>query len=293
MVLTADTLIEAISQLPQEAQRQPAYRAHWVFKYIVTHFLGVEWFHRFAMPDGDQKSYLFPNFDIPDGNKQYTVRLHFLADLLFNLQDVEGFDRCLVPLRHGNIEPTMAELAIGMLLKQQGYRFRFVEPVGKIGEDFDLVLTYSDGRIACADVKCKIVDGTARSGKTIANTLEKARSQLPLDQPGIVFVKVPQEWLDPTQQDAAFTGEMLDAVADFFRNTKRVVLAVFYVFHIEHGPTHTANRHAILERVNPAHRFDPAVEWRLMANERFTDPFIDRNWTSVLRFANTPLEPID
>jgi len=259
-----------------------------VFSYIVQSFLGGDWFRRHALPDGDRKSYLYPNFDIPDGAKQYTVRLFFLADLLFNLQEVVGLDRCLDPMRQGNIEPIMAELAIGMLLKQQGYGFRFVEPVGQLGQDYDLALTYPDGRTACADVKCKILEGTVRSGKTIAKSLEKARSQLPPDQPGIVFVKVPQEWLDPADQDVAFNGEMLDAVAAFFGSTERVVLAVFYVFHLDHVATHTRNRHAILELPNPDHRFDRAVDWRLMAGEDFRDPFVDRNWRSVLTFSTPP-----
>jgi len=290
LTLTADILEAAIAQLPPEARREPAHRAQWVLSYIVQHFLGRDWFRRYALPDGDPKSYLFPNFDLPEGNKQYTIRLFFLADLLFNLQDVPGLERCLKPLRHGNIEPTMAELAIGMLLKQQGYGFRFVEPIHKQGSDYDLALTYPDGRTACADVKCKILSGTARSGRTIGKSLERARGQLPTDEPGIVFVKLPQEWLNPANQDVVFTGEMLDAVADFFRNTERVVLVVFYVFHIDHLADHARNRHAILECPNPGHRFDRNADWRLMSGEEFADPFVDRNWRSVLSFTTPPAE---
>jgi len=109
--------------------------------------------------------------------------------------------------------------------------------------------------------------------------------------PGIVFVKLPQEWLGPRRQDIAFNGEMLDAVEDFFRNTERIVLVVFYVFHLDYLAEHVENRHAILECPNPAHRFDRTADWRLMAGEAFADPFVDRNWRSVLTFSTPPAEP--
>jgi hypothetical protein len=72
---------------------------------------------------------------------------------------------------------------------------RFVIPTGEKGCDYDCAVTYDDGRKACADAKCRIEKSEIRP-ETIRYALETARSRnLRKDQPGIVFVKVPQTWL--------------------------------------------------------------------------------------------------
>jgi hypothetical protein len=60
---------------------------------------------------------------------------------------------------------------------------------------------------------------------TVKNSLNKARTHnLPPDKPGIVFVKVPQIWLEPEDVRKGIYA----AVAEFLRNTERIVSVAVY-----------------------------------------------------------------
>jgi hypothetical protein len=90
--------------------------------------------------------------------------------------------------------------------------------------DYDVDIGYADGREACADAKCRL-EGTEVRADTIKNSLDKARrNNLPPDNPGIIFLKVPQTWLE---QDDVREG-IYTVVEGFLRNTERVVPVVVY-----------------------------------------------------------------
>jgi len=55
-------------------------------------------------------------------------------------------------------------------------------------------------------------------GQSILSTLNTARKQLPANEPGIIFVKVPEVWV--RTQDIQTAAE--EALGKFFRNTNRV-----------------------------------------------------------------------
>ena len=80
----------------------------------------------------------------------------------------------------------------------------------------------ADGLVARADTKCKI-DSTVLSKNTILNALKEARSQLPDDQPGIVLIKFPANWLKAD----GHVGTTLEATNEFFRANTRVVSVGF------------------------------------------------------------------
>src|SRR6266446_2875642 len=122
-------------------------------------------------------------------------RIMDLAELLYNLQNVRGFDECIARMRDGDIEGTHAELDFGRMLYLQQIPFRYVVPSGRKGSDYDIEIIYWNGLVVCGDAKCK-VEATEFSAKTIDNTLEKAQRQLPDNRPGIVFVKVPPKWIE-------------------------------------------------------------------------------------------------
>ena len=68
------------------------------------------------------------------------------------------------------------------------------------------------------------IEATEFSVRTIDATLEHARSQLPNDRPGIVFLKLPPRWLEMPR-----FAEICVAVArDFLRTTRRVVSVKYY-----------------------------------------------------------------
>ena len=117
--------------------------------------MGIEWLKYYVLKDANRKSYLYPDFSTEDGKKYYTIDVYTLADLLFNLQDVEGFDDCLEPMIGGGIPAVMSELLCGMMLRQSGYRFRFVKRSDRKTFDYDIELAYADGTEACLEVKSK------------------------------------------------------------------------------------------------------------------------------------------
>ena len=121
-----------------------------------------------------------------------------LAELLYNLQRIPGFDECITRMRDGDIEGTHAELDFGRMLYIHRIEFRYVVQSGTKGSDYDVDVIYPNGLAVCGDAKCK-VEATEFSTQTIDNTLETARGQLPNDRPGIVFVKIPPRWISPTQ----------------------------------------------------------------------------------------------
>jgi hypothetical protein len=67
-------------------------------------------------------------------NQQRTLRI---AELLFNLQNVEGIDARLEDLRLGRVESTFAELEAGAFLRQRAVPFRYINPSGTKGADYD------------------------------------------------------------------------------------------------------------------------------------------------------------
>jgi hypothetical protein len=189
----------------------------------------------------------------PEGEKK-TSRLLDFAENLFNLQHIDGFDDRVDQMRAGDIEATFAEFDFGRFLYIHDLDFRFVVPCGVAGEDYDYRVRYADGREACADAKCRLEDTEMRA-ETVMNALRKARSNnLPPDEPGIVFVKVPQTWLE----NGEIRRGIYTTVHDFLRNTKRVVSVVVYaVVVIElKAQKMMLMSHRFHEFENPEHRFD-------------------------------------
>jgi hypothetical protein len=97
---------------------------------------------------------------------------------------------------------------------------------------------------------------------------------LPPDEPGIVFVKVPQSWLDTEN----VRHELVHVAHDFLRQTQRIVLIVLYVsaqfFNKEHELM--VSRHLVEEVQNSTHRFDQTKDWRL-----FRGFVVPREWNGM------------
>lgn len=151
-------------------------------------------------------------------NQQRTLRI---AELLFNLQDVEGIDARLEQLRSGNVESTYAELEAGAFLLQRAMQFRYVNPSGIKGADYDAEIQLTDGIKVNCEMKCK-AEGTDLGEGAVRNPLQAARKQLAPDEPGLLFLKVPEAWVcQPESIQVVPT-----AIDTFLRGTSRVVAVV-------------------------------------------------------------------
>jgi hypothetical protein len=223
---------------------------------VVRAFMGDQWFDRHVVPSQRK-----PGFVTMDESSQISLdlsayRLIDLAELLYNLQLVEGFDDCLDRMRQGDIEATYAELDLGRMLFWHHVLFRYVKPTGVTGADYDVDIIYPNGLHVCGDAKCK-VEGTDFNARSIGYSLSKARKQLPDDQPGIVFVKIPPRWYN----EPNFINLASAAALEFLRTTRRVVSVKFYVSATVFHSGWVKIEHGFKELSNPVTDFGENVNW--------------------------------
>src|SRR5438270_2892158 len=104
---------------------------------VVRAFMGDQWFDRHVMPSQRKPRIVTMNESSQVSLDLSAYRLIDLAELLYNLQFVEGFDHCLDRMRSGDIEATFAELDLGRMLFWHHVLFRYVKPMGVTGTDYD------------------------------------------------------------------------------------------------------------------------------------------------------------
>lgn len=248
--LTIAALDDWATELSRKAKPGTAAFANAVHVFIVVHFLGERWYYNHAYLNSPASSPLHPHFD-PDGRAAvYSMRMLNLAEMLLNLQGVEGFQTCLDHMTLDQIESALSELQIGMMLYQDQIHFRYLDPVTVRGKSPDIEIILRDGVSALADIKCKYEDTEVRE-VTLINTLKKALKQLPKGRPSLIFVKVPQEWTFEAGDAVMLPIPVVNATSRFLRNTTRVAKVVFYIFHLARHPAGMLNRHAIREVNNP------------------------------------------
>lgn len=258
----------------------PGTAMHHALYFVLVHFLGEPWLHTHVLYGCSRQGYLSMNPTMGENgfgeDRAHTQRVLQLAEMLFNLQGIEGIDQCLDRLFSGQIEATMAELGFGMFMRMQGANFRYVSPSGVMGQDYDIELIYPDGLTACGDIKCKL-DGSAFSKAGLLSTLKKARKQLPPDRPGIAFVKVPQEWVARDTGNLGLGDDIDDLLDEFFRSTKRMVLVAFYSKLTTDRPEGTAINHICRQFENRLSRFVRPGTWGLFDVDRQLPGWIDLN----------------
>jgi hypothetical protein len=247
---------------------------------VLKHFFGEGWIERYL----DRPGYL----QIDETNQTTMdlkgLRLIDLSEVIYNLQYVENFDNCISRMRDGDIEGTAAELDLGRMLYLNQVPFRYIIPTGIKGKDYDAEIVFPDGTVACADAKCAL--GTADlKAKAIFNKLEKARQQLPPDQPSIIFAKMPAHWLEHPD----FVSTTVDQAKELFRQTERIVSIKFYVAPTTMKGGYVMQQHAYKELSNPKTRF-ASRDWTLF---RPFDPAkagrgMPPHWQRILMFPDGP-----
>jgi len=144
------------------------------------------------------------------------------AEMLLNLQDVDGFEKVLELAATNNLEDACAELESGKFLYSLGIWFRFNKPKGNSTSDYDLEFKVASGQVVFGDTKNKRLT-TSLTTNTILQSLNKARTQVPPDRPSFPFLRVPNAWLE--EQNIAVVNS---AIAKFFRNTTSVAAVLVH-----------------------------------------------------------------
>jgi len=256
--ITLQALYDVVATLLPEAKKNAVTESFSLAYCVLKAFLGEEWLNRYVIPITAQKNFLRIDETSQKRRDETTYRIIDLAEVLFNLQHVDGFDDCIARMRSGNIEGTYAELDLGRMLYLHSAPFRYVVAQGTKGLDYDVEVIYPNGILACADAKCKI-EGTEFDAKKITNALKKARKQLPDDRPGIVFVKVPQQWMGVNGFEYTAAG----AARAFLRGTRRVVSVKYYVSPLVLLNGWMKHQHAYKEISNPYTDFGNMKNWSL------------------------------
>jgi hypothetical protein len=252
-------LLRTLEALPSWMVADQTLRAVGLSIAIIKHFLGPEWFERHMAPSENGEGGFLRI--IPGSHPEAQVsafRVVDFAEAIFNLQHIEGFGACLELMRTASIESTYAELDFGKWLYANQINFRFVKPVGKKREDYDVEINLDDGVRVCADAKCKI-EANKFSEVSVTNTLQGARKQFPPDRPSAIFVKIPSHWLE--KKDHAIALEHSAKV--FLLGTGRIVSVIFYSNHLQYRDGRLSHTHGFREVTNPNNRFDPRRDWKL------------------------------
>ncbi len=279
--LTAGMIRSAIGQFPEEVRRNKPRLYSFAYISIIEYFLGEQWAERYILPEtAKRKSFLFPDIEVTGRNIVWLIDILQLADCLYNLQSVPGFDAALAPMRGGDIESTMSVLIAGKLLKQAGKIFQFIEPIGVEGADYDIAVMYAPDQFAFLEVKCKS-RATVKSYNTVINTLNRAMGQLPADHPGIVFMQFPDPWVDVVDGNRRVSGDLFLAALDFLRNSRRVAMLVFYTTFIGPGEESTTVDHGLVELLNDDSRY-AGKDWTLFG--ALTQQHIHQNWDGVEKY---------
>jgi hypothetical protein len=281
--ITEQHLLGVVSRLPYQLALRDTDRTYWVAISVIKYFFGNDWLDEHLDPDGRDGFLRQMPGDQEAQNKQ-AYRILDLAELLFNLQDQEGFADCIERMKNGDVEGTYAELDFGRMLHMHRVKFRFVVPTGKKGGDYDIEIESNHDLKICADAKCKI-HSTEFSVKTIWNTLHDARTQFPPDRPSALFVKMPPHWM----KDEDRSLEMFDVANKFLRQTKRVVSVKFYVDHLIYDSGVITHIQAFKEISNPNNRFDPTRNWDLFNSSPKGGP-VPASWQRLINFPKDPKE---
>jgi hypothetical protein len=233
---------------------------------IIHYFLGAKWIKNHldtsVLPDG------FMRLDLrnPAIGHIQLYKVVDLAELLFNLQGIGGFAACVTHMRtEALVEASLAELDIARMLHVHNYQFNFNEQKGVRGSDYDLEIKLDKWDV-CADVKCKIED-TPIGANTIMGSLKKSRTQLPANKPGMLLVKVPQNWMNKY----LYAQLMADSARRFLvRDSERIVSVKFYIAPFEEKDGDVSQTHKFMELANTRNRFDRHRKWELFTRRGST-----------------------
>lgn len=154
---------------------------------------------------------------MPDDQFRHLYRVVNLAEIVYNLQRVQGLKERIIIMDKNDLESAYGEMQCAALLSSTEMNLRFINPKGSKGHDYEVELTSSANRTVCCEIKTKL-EATSFDVKTLWSTLDAARKQLPKQQPGLILVKIPEAW--PQRHRQTDVGQ---AISKALRQSDRLV----------------------------------------------------------------------
>ena len=224
---------------------------------VLRDFFGQDWIDHYIY--GSAKSKFLTCIESPDEDRErQRMRRVVLTEMLFNLQTIKGFQCVRSKMQEGDIESTYGALEIARMIVTTATDtklwFRFVPESKILRRDYDLSIRFSDGVAVRAETKCKMEE-TEITLRTIEATLSRAKEQLPHHVPGIVFIKVPRNWIE----DERFAAKMIALAKRSISRSPWIVSVKFYTVRIVYERDNlgesTGEIVAFSEHTNDAHKF--------------------------------------
>lgn len=193
-------------------------------KIVVCEALGPDWFERFSDYLSQRKDLQALPQDLADHERAISqIRI---GHLIYLLQSCEGFVDRIADFRNAEIEASFFELSLAAIFVQNGYKLRFVKPCGRKQEDYDFDVCVDHKWIA-VEAKTRR-NGPIKNTSTIRNALKKARSQLPIDRPGVIGISIASEF-DGSSLGKHSIQTIEEEIHEFLHKTSRVnKVIVFY-----------------------------------------------------------------
>jgi hypothetical protein len=214
---------------------------------IAIHFLGEHWYNRYVKHTSRHATYF--RVDNTASTEQITTgitRWLEFSETLLNLQHITGFEIVLGELFNGEIEAACAELEIARMLAMFGWKFAFVCPIGGAKQNYDLEVFYQDGYKVCAETAAKL-EATAPRAKSILTSIRDSREQLPDEEPGVIFIKVPERWV----RDIELANRITNVANGYLNQSEHIRSIKFYSPITIFTPERTARWHLYIEVSNP------------------------------------------
>ena len=187
----------------------------WVNETAFSQHSEVSHFNREA-----RKYFKTEETSIPERYK-HQHRIISLANKIIELSNIKGFPSKFKKISKGGLESISAELECASQLHRSGLNISFIEETGTRGSDFDILIQIDEDSTINCEIKAKI-EGTSLSKNTILRSLNKSRKQLPKDNPAVIFLKIPEDWIF----DQTIKTTLEETIIEFFRNTTRVISVI-------------------------------------------------------------------
>jgi hypothetical protein len=263
---------------------------------LLKYFLGSEWAWQNLRPVQPDPSKIyhdgrkFLKTDHPDqdadSNHRHIARITGLASALFNFQSTLGIAHRITELKRGTLESGLGELECARLVSASRFQLKFVIPrIGRPrGENYDIEFVSKSGLEICCEIESK-AETTTLTEKTIYDTFEHARKQLPKGKPGLVFLRLPESWMKHAECEMI----AIKAAQDKFRQSNRLVLILLMWerWRRENGDSIASYGFTAIPNQKSIYYSDDISQTLCQA-----DSFQNDAWVNLIRFIGTKLPVI-
>jgi hypothetical protein len=191
--------------------------------YIRSAIAVVAYYVNLDTPSGRGDSFLeikpIPGTNIADPT--YVLRLGLIAETLFLLRASDGFDEFCWRLRERDLRAAFYEAFAARLFFDAQFQIHARPETYIKGDDFDFWATKGQQRV---NVEVTTLAEKRFSQKTIPNSLNKKRQQLPDTAPAVIVVGLPNQWMAEKRD---WNSYLLQVSNNFFRGSKKINAIVF------------------------------------------------------------------